>query len=71
MTAYTGRSDPATILRIKLIEVLYVSWVRQWYSILRSQVDATRMVDLCYPEGALPTGGELVGALLGKYVPEH
>jgi hypothetical protein len=35
MTIYIGMSSPATVLRIKLTDVLYVPRVRQWFSILR------------------------------------
>jgi hypothetical protein len=57
MAIYLGRSDLATALRVKLIEVLYVPWIRQWFSILLSQADASRVADLGYPEGALLAGG--------------
>jgi hypothetical protein len=36
MTTYIGRSDLATALRVKLMEVLYVPQIRQWFSILHS-----------------------------------
>jgi hypothetical protein len=71
MTTYIGMNDPATELRIKLMEVLYVPRVRQWFSILRSQADASKAVDLCHPEGTLPTGGEFVGTLPREHRPEH
>jgi hypothetical protein len=71
MTTYTGISDPATVLRIKLTEVLYVPRVWQWYSITRSQADASRTAGLCYLEGTLPAGGKLVRTFLGKNASDH
>jgi hypothetical protein len=71
MTTYIGMNGPATKLRIKLMEVLYVLRVRQWFSILRSQVDVSKAVDLCHPEGTLPTGGEFVATLPREHRPEH
>jgi hypothetical protein len=38
---------------VKLTEVLYVPWIRQWYRILHSQEDATGVADMCYSEGTL------------------
>jgi hypothetical protein len=46
MTIYTGKGGPATVLRIKLTKVLYVPWILQWCSILRSQADASSATDL-------------------------
>jgi hypothetical protein len=51
--------------------VLYVPWIWHGCSILRSQVDASRLVDLCHPERTLPAGGELVCAFMGEYASEH
>jgi hypothetical protein len=51
--------------------VLYVPWVWHWFSILRSQADASRAAYLGYPEGTFPAGGKLVHSLLGKDPPEH
>jgi hypothetical protein len=68
---YRKKGGPAAALRIKLTEVLYISWIWQWHSILRSQADASRAADLCHPERTLPVGGELVCAFTGEYAPEH
>jgi hypothetical protein len=51
MTIYTGRGGLSTALRIKLTEVFYVPEVRQWFSILYSQADASGAVDLGYRKG--------------------
>jgi hypothetical protein len=59
------------VLRIKLTEVLYVPWISQWFSILRSQVDTSRATDLGHSEGALPVGGELVSTLSSEHPLEH
>jgi hypothetical protein len=53
------------------MEVLYVPKIWQWFSILRSQVDISRAVDLGYLKGALPAGGELVGTLPSEHPLEH
>jgi hypothetical protein len=71
MTTYIGKSDPTAALRVKLMEVLYVSRIWQWCSILHCQVDASRAVDLCYTEGTLPAGEEFICAYTGEYTPEH
>jgi hypothetical protein len=71
MTTYTGRSGLAAALRVKLMEVLYLPRICPWFSILNSQADASRAANLSYLEGAIPTGGELVGTLQGKHPPEH
>jgi hypothetical protein len=60
MTIYIGKNSLAAALRIKIMEVFYVPWIRQWCSILRSQVDASRPANLCHPKRTLPVGGELV-----------
>jgi hypothetical protein len=67
MTTYIGRGGLATTLRIKLTEVFYVPRVWQWFSILRSQANATRVADLDHPEGSLIAGGELVGTVLSEH----
>jgi hypothetical protein len=71
MTTYTGKGDPTAALRVKLTEMLYVSWIWQWCSILRSQADTSRVGDLCYPKGTLPVGGEFVCAFTGEYASKH
>jgi hypothetical protein len=71
MTTYTGKSDLAAALRVKHTEDLYVLRIWQWCSILHCQADASRAVDLCYPEGTLPVGGEFVCAFTGEYAPKH
>jgi hypothetical protein len=71
MTIYTRKNGLATVLRIKLMLVLYVLWICQWYSIFLRQVDASRPANLCHPKRTLPAGGELVQAFMGKYAPEH
>jgi hypothetical protein len=71
MTTYIGMSGPATVLRIKLTEVLSVPRVQQWFSILCRQAGASRVVDLGHPKGTLPTGGEFVGTLPREHPPEH
>jgi hypothetical protein len=66
-----GKSDLATVLSVKLTEVLYV--LRAWhsFSILRSQADASRAAYSGYPEGTFPAGGKLVHALPVKDSSEH
>jgi hypothetical protein len=71
MTTYTGRGGLTTALWIKLTEVFYAPGVRQWFSILRSRVDTSGAVDLGYPKGSVPAGGELVGTLPSEHPPEH
>jgi hypothetical protein len=61
MTTYTRRNNLTDVLRIKLTEVLYVPRIWQWFSILYSQSDTSRVIDLGYPEGALSS----------KHPPEH
>jgi hypothetical protein len=65
------KSGHVTAQRIKLTEVLYVSWIWQWCSILCSQADASRVADLSHSEGTLQAGGELVHSLMGKNALEH
>jgi hypothetical protein len=71
MTIYTGKNGLVAALGIKLTEVLYVLWIWQWCSILRSQVDTSRLTNLCHPKRTLPVGGELVCAFKRKYASEH
>jgi hypothetical protein len=68
---YTRRGGLAVVLRTKLMEVLYVPWIRQWFSILHSQTDTTRVADLGHSEGALPAGGELVSTLSSGHPPDN
>jgi hypothetical protein len=63
-------SSLATVLRIKLMEVLYVPWMWHWFSLLRSQADRSKPAHLSYPEGTFPTGGKFVHALPIKHPPE-
>jgi hypothetical protein len=51
--------------------VLYVSWVVQWFSILCSQADTSRVANLGHAEGALPVRGELVSSFSSEHPPEH
>jgi hypothetical protein len=50
-------------LSIKLMEVLYVPWAWHQFSLLRSQVNASRSAHLRYPEGTFQAGGKFVHAL--------
>jgi hypothetical protein len=68
---YRGMSSLATALRIKLTEVLYVSWAWHWLSLLRSQADTSRSAHLGYPEGTFPTRGKFVHALPVKHPPKN
>jgi hypothetical protein len=68
---YTGRGGLTDVLRIKLTEVLYISWIRQWFSILLSQVNTSRVTDLGHSEGSLIAGGELVSTLSSEHPSEH
>jgi hypothetical protein len=63
-------SSLATALSIELTEVLYASWARHWFSLLRSQADASRSAHLGYLEGTFPEGGNVLQALPGKHPPE-
>jgi hypothetical protein len=67
MTTYTGRGGLATALRIKLMEVLSIPRIWQWFSILHSQVDTSMVADLGYSEGALPAREDLVSTLLSEH----
>jgi hypothetical protein len=71
MTTYIGKSDPAAALRVELIVVLYAPKIGQWCSILHSQADASRAVDLGYPEGTHLAGGECACAFTRKCASEH
>jgi hypothetical protein len=53
------------------MEVLYVPRAWHWFSILRSQADASRAAYPGYPEGTFPARGKLVHSLSGKDPPEH
>jgi hypothetical protein len=53
------------------MEMLYVPWVVQWFSILRSQADTYRTTYLGHAEGALPAGGELVSSFSSEHPSEH
>jgi hypothetical protein len=68
---YTRSCSLATVLRIKLTKVLYVPWVMQWFSILRSQADTSRAAYLGHAEGALPAEGELVSSFSSEHPTEH
>jgi hypothetical protein len=68
---YTRRGGLTAILRIKLMEVLYVPWIMQWFSILHNQADTSRVADLDHSEGALPVGGELVSTISSEHSLEH
>jgi hypothetical protein len=57
----------AVALSIKLTEVLYVPWAWHWFSLLRSQANASRSTRLGYPEGTFLTGGKLIHALPVKH----
>jgi hypothetical protein len=43
----------------------------QWFSILLSQADISRMTHLGHAEGALLAGGELVSTFSSEHPPEH
>jgi hypothetical protein len=51
--------------------VLYVPWVVQWFSILRSQANTSREAYLGHAEGALLAGGELVSSFSSEHPLEH
>jgi hypothetical protein len=68
---YIRKGDLTAILRIKLTDVLYALWIRQWFSILHSQADTSRATDLGHLKGALPAGGELVSTVLSEHPSEH
>jgi hypothetical protein len=70
MVIYTGRNGLTVALRIKLKDVLYIPWIRQWCSILLRQADASGSANLCHPErtlffdGSSRKQGAEVGVLL-------
>jgi hypothetical protein len=64
-------SSLTAVLSIKFMEVLYVPRAWHWFSIIRSQADASRSAYLGYPEGTFPAGGKLIHALLVKHLPKH
>jgi hypothetical protein len=66
-----GKSYLATVLSVKLMDVLYVPRAWHWFSILCSQADAPRAAYSGYPKGTFPAGGKLVHALPVKDPPEH
>jgi hypothetical protein len=68
---YIQEGGLAIVRRLKLTEVLYVPWIRQWFSILRSQANTSRPTNLGHSEGALPAGGELVSTLSIEHPSEH
>jgi hypothetical protein len=68
---YIGRDGLTAVLRIKLTKVLYVPWIRQWFSILCNQADTSRAADLGHLEGALLAGGVLVSTLSSEHPLEH
>jgi hypothetical protein len=51
--------------------VVYVPWVVQWFSILRSQADTSRVAYLGHVEGVLSAGGELVSTFSSEHPSEH
>jgi hypothetical protein len=63
-------SSLAAALSIKLMEVLYVPWAWHWFSLLRSQADASGLAHLGYPEGTFLAGEKLVHALPVKHPSE-
>jgi hypothetical protein len=63
-------SSLATALRIKLSEVLYVPWPWHWFSLLRSQVDTSRLAHLGYPEGTFPAREKFIHAHPIKHPPK-
>jgi hypothetical protein len=64
-------SGLTAVLNIKHTEVLYVPRAWHWFSILRSQADASRSAYLGYPEGNFPAEGKLIHALPIKDPPKH
>jgi hypothetical protein len=68
---YIGRDGLTAVLRIKLTKVLYVPWIRQWFSILCNQADTSRAADLGHSEGALLAGGVLVSTLSSEHPLEY
>jgi hypothetical protein len=68
---YTRKGGLAAVLRIKIMEVLYIPWIRQWFFDLHSQADTSRAANLRHSEGALPAGGELVSIISSEHLQEH
>jgi hypothetical protein len=68
---YIGRDGLTAVLRIKIMKVLYVPWIRQWFSILCNQADTSRAADLGHSEGALLAGGVLVSTLSSEHPLEY
>jgi hypothetical protein len=64
-------SSLVAVLSIKLTEVLYVPRVWHWFSLLRSQEDASKSAHLGYPEWTFPARRKFVHALSVKHPPEH
>jgi hypothetical protein len=62
-------SNLTAALSIKLMKVLYVSWVWHWFSLLYSQADTSGSAHMGYPEGTFPAREKLVHALLVKHKP--
>jgi hypothetical protein len=63
-------SSLTVALSIKLMKVLYLTWVWHWFSLLRCQAYASRLAHLHYLEGTFPAGEKLVHALPIKHPPE-
>jgi hypothetical protein len=53
------------------MEVLYVPWVVQCLSILRSQADTSSVAYLAHAEGALPAEEELISSFSSEHPLEH
>jgi thiazole synthase ThiGH ThiG subunit len=53
------------------MEVLYVPWVVQWFSILCGQVNTSRVAYLGHTKGALSAEGEIVSSFLSKHLSQH
>jgi hypothetical protein len=68
---YTRKYSLVAVLRIKLTDVLYVPMIRQWFSILCSQVDTSRKANLGHSKGPSQPRGELVSTLLSEYMSKY
>jgi hypothetical protein len=53
------------------MDVLYVPWVVQWFSILCSQAYTSRVAYLGHAEGTLPAKGELVSSFSSEHPSKH
>jgi hypothetical protein len=53
------------------MEVPYVPWIWQWFSILYCQTDTSRVADLGHSKASLPAGGELVSTFSCQHSLEH